>query len=162
MLTERDLELLQGHVDGSLSETRAADVSALLERSAEARLFVEEHTWIWNALGDAWPDADASEDDEDFVGATSAAARATDAPPFPLRRKLAVAAGLLLAVGVFGWSRVVAPERSPALTAEQRDVVRYLHVLRDFDFLQEYQVELDLRGDFDIMRAFGGELESEG
>jgi hypothetical protein len=43
-----------------------------------------------------------------------------------------------------------------------KEVVRYLHILRDLEMLETFGPELDLRGDLEVYRAFSGELEGEG
>lgn len=151
--------LLQASIDGSLRQEDAAAVAALLERSVEARAYVAEHTWLWSELLLAC-DAEGAPS-ESFRADVVARAHDREPAPLPLRRRLAVAAAVLIGVSLFAWSRVTAPDR-PALSAEQRNVVRHLHVLRDLDFLEEYGTELDLRGDYDVMLAFAGEVEDEG
>jgi anti-sigma factor RsiW len=159
-----DLErvLLQEYVDGSLPAGRTADVERLLERSVVARRFVEEHRALWDALGEAFPeDEEAAGPSPEFRARTVEAAG--HAEPSRVRWGLVagVAAAALVTIAVSLWMR---GDTSPlrGIPAADREVVRYLHVLRELETLEALGVELDLRGDLEVYRAFSGELEGEG
>lgn len=159
-----DLEqvLMQEYLDGSLPEERASDVERLLERSADARRFVEEHRAIWEALGAAYPAGEEEfEPSPEFLARTVEAAE--QAAPQRIRWGMiaSVAAAALLVVGVSSWMR---GDTSPlrGIPVADREVVRYLHVLRDMEMLGTFGEQLDLRGDLEVYQAFSGELEGEG
>jgi anti-sigma factor RsiW len=159
-----DLEqvLMQEYLDGTLPEEREIDVERLIADSPTARKFVAEHRAIWDALGEAFPEADdESAPSPEFRARTLEAA--TQAQPRRIRWGMVagVAAAAMVVVSVSSWMR---GDTSPlrGIPAADREVVRYLHVLRDLDMLESFGEELDLRGDLEVFRAFSGELEGEG
>lgn len=150
-IDERTRQLLQDLVDGSLPGHRRAEAEDLLHRDAEARRFVEEHRALWLVLGEAFED-EGARSDELFRARVARAARGRSRAPL---RRLALAAAVLLAV-VGTWLGL--PDAA-ALSPEDQQVVRYLHVLRAFDVLERQAQALDLRYDLEVLRAFEGEGE---
>jgi anti-sigma-K factor RskA len=157
-----DLErvLLQDYVDGTLAEERLQDVSSLLENNATARRFVAEHQVVWDALGDAFGEPDVRANAEFREQTLSAAERSS--PKTQGRWRVAgLAAAALLAVAAYGWiTRADSPLSD--IPPADREVVMYLHVLQSLEVAETYGPELDLRGDFEIYRAFEGERDGEG
>ena len=47
------------------------------------------------------------------------------------------------------------------LSSEERLIVQNLDLLESLDLLEEYRSELDLAVDYEVMRAFDGELDEE-
>ena len=157
------LELLRRHLDGELEGAEAEAARALLDEDAEARSWARDHERVWSALGERGVVSEDVLPSSAWRARTVEAVRA-DAPVTPLLRArwvAALAAAVLLALAVTTWFE---QEPSPlkGIPAGDRDVVRYLHVLQGMDLLERYGQELDLRGDYEIYRAFEGELEGEG
>ena len=163
-MTDRvnDLErvLLQDFVDGTLAEERLTDVSTLLGRSESARRFVAEHQVIWDALGDAYGEPDVRANAE-FREHALALTLGSATPTQGRWRVAGLAAAALLAVIAYAWfDRGGSPLSD--IPAADRNVVKYLHVLQNLELAETYGAELDLRGDFEIYRAFEGERDGEG
>lgn len=151
-------ELLIDFLDGSLPPSQRVEVEQLIAADPQAARFVREHQQVWDALDDAYgaPDVEASEDFRTQVA--SQLALSGGRRPWPLQRLLALAACLALGLTLFTW---LLEERSSGLglSREDQQVVRYLHVLREYDVVETLSSELDLRAEYDVMRAFEGELE---
>lgn len=155
-MDEQQRQLLQDHLDGSLPPERQVEVSALLARDAAARRWVAEHQLVWAALGEAF-DAPATDVDDGFR--RSVLERADNLPTprhLKLRPLLAAAAVLLVALLLHLSSR------EGALSTDDQQMLRYLHVLSSFDVMQENTDALDLRYRMEVLRAFEGELEGGG
>lgn len=156
-------ELLRRHLDGELEGAEADAATALLADDEQARAWADDHARLWSALGE--PDVVS----EDMLPSPSWRARTVEAardevPAAPILRArwvAALAAAVLLALAVTNWFD---QEPSPLndIPAGDRDIVRYLHVIQGMDLLERYGQELDLRGDYEVFRAFEGELEGEG
>lgn len=151
-------ELLIDYLDGSLPPSQRAEVEELIVVYPEAARFVKDHEEIWEAMGEAFgdPDVEASADFRAQVVSEAAASQLSRA--WPVQRLLGLAACLALALTAFSWW-VNDPSGTPALSTEDADVVRYLHVLREVDIVESMSDELDLRAEYDVLRAFEGELE---
>ncbi len=160
-MTELEQRLLQEHLDGSLPEERQGELVSLLDGNADARRYVAEHQLLWEALGEAFPEAEDVQASQEFRESVSDAVGRPALKRVRLAWVASVAAAALLAVGVSSWMH---RQGSPleGITGNDREVVRYLHVLRDLDFMQAYGAELDLRGDLEVFHAFAGEMEGEG
>ncbi|MCB9898082.1 MAG: hypothetical protein H6825_08765 [Planctomycetes bacterium] len=151
-------QLLHEWMDGTLPDERRAEVEAWLGEP-EVRRYVAEHRAVWTALGAAFVD-EPIEVSSDFRDETVRRARAEERrDAFSARRfAVALAAGLLIALGLFSWWRP-APAPSEALDPGDHEVVRHLHVLRDLELVERRKAELDLRGEYDVLMAFAGEVE---
>ncbi len=162
MLHDLERALLQQSLDGTLPDERRDDVRHLLASNADARRYVAEHRFLWDALGDALADtADADPAAGDFVARTVAAASREEPPRVRWRWMAAIAAAAAVLMTLSTWLHTDGSPLHDIPTAD-RDVVRYLHVLRNLDVLEARGVELDLRTDFEVFRAFEGEMEGEG
>ncbi|RKY20130.1 MAG: hypothetical protein DRQ55_08685 [Planctomycetota bacterium] len=150
-------QLLQALTDGTLEPARQAEADALLASDAEAARFVAEHRALWAALGDAFGDTGVRPEARFRSAVREAHQSQTPRRVIPLRRLTAAAAVLLAALALHFSGR-----EEGALSAEDHQVVRYLHVLRSFDVLQQQAAALDLRYDVEVLHAFEGELEGEG
>jgi anti-sigma factor RsiW len=156
-MDDRDRELLQDLVDGTLEESRRADAEALVAADDEARRFVAEHRALWAALGEAF-DQTGVRPDGGFRQAVELQRRSeTPQRIVPLRRVAAIAAVLLASAVLY----FTTPDDGQ-LTGDDVQVVRYLHVLESFDSIGRHGRALDLRYDVEVLRAFEGELEGEG
>ncbi len=104
-MNDEEIELLQGWIDGSLPEERRPAAEALLARPA-ARGYVAEHRALWTALGDAFRD-EPVEVSSDFRALHGLRARAEERGGLFTARRFAVAlaAALLIALGLFGFWR---------------------------------------------------------
>jgi anti-sigma factor RsiW len=151
-------ELLIDYLDGSLPPSQRAEVDELISADPEAARFVSEHEQVWDALGEAFgdPEVEASEDFRAEVASRAAGSQVTRA--WPLQRLLGLAACLAIGLTLFSWW-ISDRQGAPLLSAEDAEVVRYLHVLREFDVIESMSDELDLRAQYDVLRAFEGELE---
>jgi len=151
-------ELLIDYLDGSLPPSQRAEVDELIVADPEAARFVKDHEEVWDALGEAFgdPDVEASADFRAQVASEAAVSQVSRA--WPVQRLLGLAACLAVALTVFSWW-LNDPSGAPALSGEDADVVRYLHVLREIDIVESMSGELDLRAQYDVLRAFEGELE---
>ncbi len=165
-MIDAERELLRRFLEGDLAEAERPACDALLARDAAARRYVAEHQRLWSVLGEAFVEADGSAPPsaawrETAVHEARRSERAARRLLVHPRWVAALAASLLLAVAlVLWWSG----ERSPLrdIPAEDQSLVRYLHVLQGLDTLERLGDEFDLRGDFEVWRAFEGELEDEG
>jgi len=165
-MTDADRDLLRRFLDGELSRDERAALEALLARDAAARRYVDDHERLWAALGEAFADAPGSSPaSASWRQAAVQSARDSERGSRSLlvhpRWVAALAASLLVALALWiGWRG----ERSPLrdIPAEDQNLVRYLHVLQGLDTLQRLGDEVDLRGEFEVWRAFEGELEDEG
>ena len=155
-------ELLIEYLDDALPPSQRAEVEELMAADPSAARFVQEHQEIWAALGEAYGDPaieDAIQASADFrARVTAGVDSGTTSRSWPLQHLLALAACLALSLTFFTW---MLGDRAPGaqLSAEDRHVVRYLHVLQEFDVLDSMSAELDLHGEYDVMRAFEGEIE---
>jgi len=156
-VNDSERTLLEDHLDGRLDALDEARVTMLLERDGEARRFVREHEAVWDALGEAFPEKE--EADEAFAQTT--VARALREGPRGRRLPLALAAALLLALGLAAWWSATRGT-GDGLAPGDEEVVRHLHVLRDLELLEAHAEALDLRVRWDVLRAFEGEQEGEG
>jgi len=162
MLHDLERALLQQSLDGTLPDERRDDVTRLLASNAEARRYVAEHRYLWEALEDALaPSTEVDHAPGDFVARTVAAASRDEPPRVRWRWMAAIAAAAAVLMTVSTWLHTDSSPLHDIPTAD-RDVVRYLHVLRNLDLLEAHGSELDLRTDFEVYRAFAGEMEGEG
>jgi anti-sigma factor RsiW len=156
-MNDRDRELLQDLIDGTLDESRRAEAEDLAAADDEARRFVAEHRALWAALGEAF-DRTGVRPDGGFRQAVEQK-RQSETPQrvMPLRRVAAIAAVILASAVLY----FTIPDDGQ-LTGDDLQVVRYLHVLEPFDAIGRHGRALDLRYDVEVLRAFEGELEGEG
>ncbi|MDG2150417.1 MAG: hypothetical protein P8N09_12940 [Planctomycetota bacterium] len=161
-MNDLEQKLLQEHLEGTLPEERAGDLDQLLSSSPEARRFVAEHQALWEALGVAFSDtAESCEGSPEFRARVSQAARQVRPQRIRWGMLAGVAAAALVVLAVTEW---IYKSDSPleGIPAADREVVRYLHILRDMEMVELFGEELDLRGELEIHRAFSGELDNEG
>ena len=159
-MSDLDRALLEQFVDGSLPSEREGDVATLLGRNPAARRFVAEHKAVWEALKEA---------DEHGVQVASSAFREqllalpelkAGAQRSGLWRYASLAAAVLIAVTLYSvWGP--GASRLPAVDAADREVVRYLHVLKRVELLESQAQELDFCGQYEVYRAFDGELKED-
>jgi len=141
-------QLLTDYLDGSLPPGQRAEVEAVLARDPAARRFVDEHALIWDSLGEALGDTGVAPDPA-FRARVLAGARVPRVIPWA--RLASMAAGLLVAASVAVW--FIQDDGPPPLSAEDQQIVRYLHVLDHFELLDTRGRDLDLRRDLEILRA---------
>ena len=141
-------DLLTDYLDGSLPAAQAREVDELLERDPEARAFVDEHRLVWEALGEALDDVGVAPDPA-FRSRVLAQARPQRVIPWA--RAASLAAAVLVAATLVVW--FLQDDGPPALSPEDGQVVRYLHVLDHFEMLDTRGRDLDLRRDLEILRA---------
>ena len=155
-------ELLIDYLDDVLPPTQRAEVEELIAADPSAARFVSEHQALWAALGDAYgdPAIEAAVQPSDAFRArvTAEIESSSTARAWPLQKLLALAACLALSLTLFTW---MLSNRAPGahLSAEDQHVVRYLHVLREYDVVDSMGATLDLHADYDVLRAFEGEIE---
>lgn len=105
MLNERTAELIQADIDGELAESDRVELTAALEQSAEARQFREEMARVANLMADT-PDVDLPWGlrrrilDSIKLPSPSRLSVLSSLWTGPASYGLAVAAGVLIAVGV--------------------------------------------------------------
>jgi anti-sigma factor RsiW len=159
-MSDLDRALLEQFVDGSLPSEREADVAALLGRDPAASRFVAEHRFVWEALKEA---------DEHGVQLVSPAFREqllalpelkSGAQRSGLLRYASLAAAVVIAVTLYSaWGP--GTSRLPPVDAADREVVRHLHVLQRVDLLESQSQDLDFCSQYEVYRAFDGELEED-
>lgn len=158
-MDERTLERLREHLDGTLEPARREELAELLANDVEAQRFVAEHELIWQALGEVELGAPVHTSAEFRERAVEGV---RESVPMARRWGTLTAAAAVLVATLFVSSWLRRDRVDASLGAEDQQIVRYLHVLRNFDLIERYERELDLRADVDVLRAFEGELESEG
>ncbi len=155
-------ELLIDYLDDALPPSQRAEVELLIAADPEAARFVREHQQAWAALAEAYGDPAIEavvQPSESFrARVTADVDGSSTSRAWPPQQLLALAACLALGLTLFTW---MLSDRSPTsqLSAEDQHVVRYLHVLREYGVLDSMGPELDLHADYDVLRAFEGEIE---
>ncbi|MFT7462897.1 MAG: anti-sigma factor RsiW [Pseudohongiellaceae bacterium] len=155
-------ELLIDYLDDGLPPSQRAEVEQLIAADPKAERFVSEHQEVWAALGEAFGEAAELQPSGDFraqvVSSAESQERNQSQGAWPLDHMLALAACLALSLTLFTW---LLGDRMPAssLSADDQQVVRHLHVLQEYDVVESMSTALDLRAEYDVMRAFEGELE---
>ena len=154
MTTERD-ELLARALDPDGTETSRRAAEAGLSAYPDGHRLLAEHRAVWSALGELeTPPGELS--DERF--SSEVAARAERLERYAARTRLlrgvspALAATLLVIVGSMAWFG------HRAWVQRDDQLVRYLHLVEHAELIERHAPVLDLRNDFEVRRAFEGEL----
>ncbi|GJM21926.1 MAG: hypothetical protein DHS20C15_18410 [Planctomycetota bacterium] len=148
-----DLLALALDPDGPEAPRREAEAS--LAAHAEGRRLLAEHRALWSALGELETPRGALSD-EHFTDEVSR--RAQRLERHAARTRLlrgaspALAASLLVIVGSLAWFG------HRAWVHRDDQLVHFLHLVENIELVETHAQALDLRNDYEVRRAFAGEL----
>lgn len=148
-------ELLALALDADGSEASRREAEASLASHDEGRRLLAEHRALWSALGELEAPR-GTQSDEHF--SEEVARRALQLERHAARTRLlrgaspALAATLLVIVGSLAWFG------HRAWVQRDDQLVRFLHLVEQAGFVDSHAQALDLRNDFEVRRAFAGEL----